>query len=130
VDIEQGFPRRLDISRDDERVLKIHGILLKVAGARPLVCHLREETAIVGEKVTVGLYAAARVAAGRKEAQVAPGTLTEVLAELVAVSDAKLVDVLAQCSLLLDGLAVHEDPGVVVVAAGSQLDVLPPFAGG
>ena len=84
----------------------------------------------MGEKVTVGLYAAARVAAGRKEAQVAPGTLTEVLAELVAVSDAKLVDVLPQCSLLLDGVAVHGDPASVPVPAGCQLDVLPPFAGG
>ena len=34
----------------------------------------------------------------------------------------------SRCSFLVDGEAVH-DPGVVV-APGSVVDVLPPFAGG
>ncbi|AHH93932.1 MoaD/ThiS family protein [Kutzneria viridogrisea] len=36
--------------------------------------------------------------------------------------------VLPACSLLLDGIAVH-DKGIRL-ASGQQLDVLPPFAGG
>ena len=84
----------------------------------------------MGEEVRVGLYAAARAAAGRAEAVVAPGTLADVLANLLNVCSPALAEVLPRCSYLLDGVAVHGDPGGVDVPAGSHLDVLPPFAGG
>jgi molybdopterin synthase sulfur carrier subunit len=84
----------------------------------------------VGEEVRVGLYAAARAAAGRAEAVVAPGTLADVLANLLNVCSPALAEVLPRCSYLLDGVAVHGDPVGVDVPAGSHLDVLPPFAGG
>ncbi len=84
----------------------------------------------MGEEVRVGLYAAARAAAGRGEAVVAPGTLADVLANLLNVCSPALAEVLPRCSYLLDGVAVHGDPVGVDVLAGSQLDVLPPFAGG
>jgi hypothetical protein len=38
--------------------------------------------------------------------------------------------VLPRCSFLVDGIAVHGDHSSVTVAVGSQVDVLPPFAGG
>ena len=84
----------------------------------------------MGEEVRVGLYAAARAAAGRAEAVVAPGTLADVLANLLKVCSPALAEVLPRCSYLLDGVAVHGDPVGVAVQAGCQLDVLPPFAGG
>ena len=84
----------------------------------------------MGEEVRVGLYAAARAAAGRSEAVVAHGTLADVLANLVAVCSPALAEVLPRCSYLVDGVAVHGDPAAVDVPGGCQLDVLPPFAGG
>jgi molybdopterin converting factor small subunit len=36
--------------------------------------------------------------------------------------------VLPSCSVLLDGIAVHDH--AAVVPDGAELDVLPPFAGG
>ncbi len=77
--------------------------------------------------VTARLYAAARSAAGFSEIDIEPDTLQEVLRSL-AQGNPRLSQVFAQCSFLVDGLAVH-DPSVEVVA-GSTLDILPPFAGG
>lgn len=57
-----------------------------------------------------------------------PGTLASVLDGLEARFPG-FSRVRPQCSLLVDGLAVPRD-SVVDLPAGSQLDVLPPFAGG
>lgn len=74
-------------------------------------------------------YAAAADAAGTTTASLDDGDLTaaELLARLGG-GDAKLADVLARCSLLVDGSPVREDSEVI--PASSRVDVLPPFAGG
>jgi sulfur-carrier protein len=79
--------------------------------------------------LTVRYFAGAKAAAGRGEEPVAAGrSLDAVLAELSAGNPA-LARVLAACSFLLDGTAVHrDDPAPLPPSA--TLDVLPPFAGG
>jgi sulfur-carrier protein len=79
--------------------------------------------------VTVRFFAAARAAAGTDSAHTSPGSLAAVT---TALTDAypDLGTVLPRCSYLLDGVAVHGDPADVMVNDGSELDVLPPFAGG
>ncbi len=78
--------------------------------------------------VEVHLFAAARAAAeGTSVVCVPAGSLAEVLA--AAVSQAPgLAGVLPRCSVLVDGVAGHDD--TVIVAGGTRVDVLPPFAGG
>lgn len=78
--------------------------------------------------VEVHLFAAARAAAGGTSVLSVPaGSLAEVLARAVKLAPG-LGELLPRCSVLVDGLAGHDD--VVDVAAGSRVDVLPPFAGG
>ncbi len=77
--------------------------------------------------VTVRLYAAARSAAGVSEVEVTPDNLGHILLSL-AFGNPRLSQVFAQCSFLIDGVAVHDKQ--VEVAAGSTVDILPPFAGG
>lgn len=77
--------------------------------------------------VKVRLYAAARSAAGLGEIEVAPDKLEHILLSL-AFGNPRLSQVFAQCSFLIDGVAVHDMH--VEVAAGNTLDILPPFAGG
>lgn len=78
--------------------------------------------------VEVHLFAAARAAAeGRSVLEVAPGPLVDVLAGAVRQAPG-LGAVLPRCSVLIDGVAGHDD--AVLVAAGARVDVLPPFAGG
>lgn len=78
--------------------------------------------------VEVHLFAAARAAAeGKSVVHVPAGTLAEVLAEAVGHAPG-LAGVLPRCSVLVDGVAGHDD--TVTVAAGTRVDVLPPFAGG
>lgn len=79
--------------------------------------------------VDVRLFAAAREAAGVRSTEVAAGTLASVLAQLTE-RFPDLASVLERCSFLVDGTAVHGLPDSVQVPAGSELDVLPPFAGG
>ncbi|MGI8867455.1 MAG: MoaD/ThiS family protein [Mycobacteriales bacterium] len=83
----------------------------------------------VAGRCTVRFYAGARDAAGvaERDVDLEPGaTVAEVLATF---GDAPaLARVLPRCSLLLDGVAVRSP--ALRVAAGSCLDVLPPFAGG
>lgn len=79
--------------------------------------------------VTVRLFAAARAAAGTDALTLEPGTLAQVIDDLVDRYPG-LADVLPRCSFLLDGIAVHGDQASVIIEAGSELDVLPPFAGG
>ncbi|MDQ1250634.1 MAG: sulfur-carrier protein [Actinomycetota bacterium] len=87
-------------------------------------------------EVRVRLFAAAAHAAGSDEVQAAPGELREVLAEVQAqaVDRARFDRVLAQCSVLCDGLltagAGEADSSTAPIPAGATVDVLPPFAGG
>lgn len=83
---------------------------------------------MTANEVSVNLFAAAKAAAGTTRLTVAPGTLEEVIAQLVAHSPA-MAKVVPQCSFLVDGLVAHA-PAETEVAAGSEVDVLPPFAGG
>lgn len=77
--------------------------------------------------VEVRLFAAARSAAGAESIIVEAGTLAEVLAAAVRQAPG-LGAVLPRCSVLVDGVVAHGD--AAAVSNGSQVDVLPPFAGG
>ncbi|HEY8372119.1 MAG TPA: MoaD/ThiS family protein [Pseudonocardiaceae bacterium] len=82
-------------------------------------------------RVSVRYFAGARAAAGTPEEQLElPGrvTVADVLAEATRRHGARLGEVLAACSFLMDGTAVHDRD--VLVHDGAELDVLPPFAGG
>lgn len=79
--------------------------------------------------VVVRLFAAARAAAGVESTTVGAGTLAGICAELQDGFPA-ITEVLPRCSFLIDGIAVHGDARDVHVASGSEVDVLPPFAGG
>lgn len=77
--------------------------------------------------VNVRYFAAAAEAAGVESEQVVADTLGELLSAITSTRDERFSDVVARCSLLLDGRYVT-DPATPL-GAGS-LDVLPPFAGG
>jgi sulfur-carrier protein len=80
---------------------------------------------------TVRYFAGAKAAAGAAAETVTLPAGTSVADLVVAVAadhGEALARVLASSSLLLDGLAVHEQ--TVPVPDGSTVDVLPPFAGG
>lgn len=79
--------------------------------------------------VRVRYFAGARAAAGVAEEHIETATnVADVLATVCAARGSAMTKVLARCSFLLNGVAVH-DHGVVV-SDGAELDVLPPFAGG
>lgn len=82
--------------------------------------------------VTVRYWAAAKAAAGVADEQVGTGgTLEGVLDAIRAAHGAELATVLARCSYLVDEVSPGRTPhSEVVVADGSVVDVLPPFAGG
>lgn len=79
--------------------------------------------------MTVRLFAAAKAAAGASEVQVPPGTVSAITDELARRFSALAV-VLPRCSFLVDGAQPSLGIMHTRVAAGSTLDVLPPFAGG
>jgi molybdopterin synthase sulfur carrier subunit len=81
----------------------------------------------MSESVTIRLYAAAREAAGLRETTVDPNRLDRIL-EAMAIDNPRLKQVFQQCSLLVDGVVVHDR--MVQILAPSVVDVLPPFAGG
>jgi len=80
-------------------------------------------------QVTIRLFAAARAAAGVSSTATEPGTLAGIIAELTDRFPG-LAEVLPRCSYLVDATAVHGEPAQITVPGGSQVDVLPPFAGG
>jgi len=85
--------------------------------------------------VRVHYWAAAKAAAGVAGDDLpvdGPISLSEVLRRAVALHpDTRLEDVLKSCSALLgDRPVTAEDPDAVVVAPGSTVEFLPPFAGG
>ena len=80
-----------------------------------------------GEVVTVRYWAAAGHAAGVDEDLLGPAaTVGDALGLAVSTRPA-LADVLPACSVLVDGLVA---PPGQAVAAGTIIEVLPPFAGG
>ena len=85
--------------------------------------------------VRVHYWASAKAAAGVAGDDLpveGPISLSEVLRRAVALHpDTRLGDVLKSCSALLgDRPVTAEDPDAVVVAPGSTVEFLPPFAGG
>ena len=81
--------------------------------------------------VRVRYFAGARAAAGVSEEDVttpSPASVEDVLDLLRRRRGGSFAKVLTGCSFLLDGIAVRDR--TVTVADRSDLDVLPPFAGG
>ena len=79
------------------------------------------------ETVEVRFFAAARAAAKTDQINLDSATLQEILAICIG-KYPELGRVIPQCSFLVDGVANH-DLGLII-RAGSQIDVLPKFAGG
>ena len=80
---------------------------------------------------TLRYWAAARAAAGRAEEECSAATLADALAQAGAEHGPPLEKVLSVCSYLVDGDPVGARPhDEVLLADGSLVDVLPPFAGG
>lgn len=77
--------------------------------------------------VTVRFFAGARAAAGVNEISLDSSTAMQLLDQAAALHP-KLGQVLPQCSYLLDEVSLRDLS--IIVADGSTLDVLPPFAGG
>jgi molybdopterin synthase sulfur carrier subunit len=87
----------------------------------------------VSDKVTIQVryFAGARAASGVDEEFLALPAGSTVADAALAISErhgTKLSGVLTACSFLLDGIAVRSQS--VRLSDGTQLDVLPPFAGG
>ncbi|MET0931716.1 MAG: MoaD/ThiS family protein [Aeromicrobium sp.] len=83
--------------------------------------------------VTVHYWAAARSAAGIAEEQVAAATLAELLDEVSRRhrDRDRFDDVIAMCSILVGETPVGaKDPSEVALAPGTNVEFLPPFAGG
>ncbi len=82
---------------------------------------------------TVRYWAVARAAAGIAQGQVLAATVAEALELVRARHHDRFTQVLAVCSLLVDGDPVGpREPGSVSFGGGGGelLDCLPPFAGG
>ena len=77
--------------------------------------------------VHVRLFAAARAAAKTERIELASGRVSEILSQCSQMHP-DLARIIPQCSFLVDGVANHDRD--VIVAPGSQLDILPKFAGG
>ncbi|MGC5167894.1 MoaD/ThiS family protein [Luteimicrobium sp. DT211] len=87
------------------------------------------ERLAAGPTVRVRAFAAARAALGWSELDVSarPGsTVGELLTGLLAEAP-DAADVIARCSVLVDGIRAEGD---AAVSAGAVVDLLPPFAGG
>ena len=74
-------------------------------------------------------WAGAKAAAGTAEETVEAASVRGAL-DLVGARDERFRRVLGACSLLLDGVAAHEDDLDRPLAAAVRVEVLPPFAGG
>lgn len=80
-------------------------------------------------RVTVRFFAGAAEAYGGVEADVDEvATLAELIGSLASGRDARLREVLDQCSFFIDG--EHHRSLDVELPEGCRVDVLPPFAGG
>ena len=77
--------------------------------------------------VEIRFFAAARAAAGVDQMFCPSAQFQEIISEICRTQPA-LAHVIAQCSFLLDSVAVHDQN--FLVHNGSVIDVLPRFAGG
>ncbi len=84
-------------------------------------------TNIKSDIVLVRLYAAARAATGRSEISVSPKSAQEILVEISG-GDANTLGLFSRCSILIQGEQLHDRERLI--SGGSEMDVLPPFAGG
>lgn len=78
----------------------------------------------------VRLFAAAADAAGTESTQVDAATVGDCCDALNAQFGAEFARVLAQCSLLINGVRHSTADATVAIPADATVDVLPPFAGG
>ncbi len=86
-------------------------------------------------RISVHYWASARAAAGTAADEITTGvplSLVEIRERAVALHPGtRLGDVLAVCAVLVgDEPASSSDPATVMVAVGSTVEFLPPFAGG
>jgi molybdopterin converting factor small subunit len=80
---------------------------------------------------TIRYWAALKQAAGVAEEQVVAASLAEALAIVRDRHDARFTQVLARCSVLLDGEQLGgRDPAAIALDGVREVDCLPPFAGG
>jgi molybdopterin synthase sulfur carrier subunit len=79
-------------------------------------------------QVVVRYFAAARAAAAASEDVVEAATIRECLSIVTATRGPEFERVLRVCTLLVDGVAVHDRD--VQLGSPTEVDVLPPFAGG
>jgi molybdopterin converting factor small subunit len=78
--------------------------------------------------VTVRYFAGARAAVGVDTESRQAGSLGELVGQLVDAHGERLERVLTACSFLVDGTTTRDRS--LLLAPGSVVDVLPPFAGG
>lgn len=80
--------------------------------------------------IHVRYFAAARAATGLAEERLADldGVTVAELVGVVSARHSGLANIISACGFLVDGAAVREP--TTVIPAGSEVDVLPPFAGG
>jgi molybdopterin synthase sulfur carrier subunit len=78
--------------------------------------------------VTVRYFAGARAAVGVDTETRDADTLDQLVGQLVDAHGERLERVLTACSFLVDGTTTRDR--ALVLAPGSVVDVLPPFAGG
>lgn len=78
--------------------------------------------------VRVRYFAAARAAAGSAEEELAAGSVAELVTEISERHGPRMASVLTMSSLLVDG-QVSQDPSTTLDGV-TEVDVLPPFAGG
>lgn len=80
---------------------------------------------------TLRYWAGARAAAGTASEETTAATLADALEQARAVRDDRFAQVLAVCSLVVDGDPLGgRDPASVPLAGVEVVEVLPPFAGG
>ncbi|TRZ84489.1 MAG: hypothetical protein D4R83_08600 [Streptomycetaceae bacterium] len=79
------------------------------------------------ETVEVRFFAAARAATKTDHINLNSATLQEILNKCIT-DYPELGRIVPQCSFLVDGVANHDRE--LTIKAGSQIDVLPKFAGG
>ena len=81
--------------------------------------------------VTLNFWAGARAAAGRSSESVEAGSVAEALdAVLTRHDDARFTRVIRASSLLVDGVAASADSVRRPLDGPTEVEVLPPFAGG
>jgi molybdopterin synthase sulfur carrier subunit len=78
--------------------------------------------------VTVRYFAGARAASGVDTETRDADTLDQLVGQIVDAHGEKLERVLTACSFLVDGTTTRDR--ALVLAPGTVVDVLPPFAGG